>query len=188
MRRKKMVGIALMLLALAAWAILQAAIQGVEVEQVRKFSHPQEEQVVLRSWAEAERLERHLAESEARLQAVASRIDAYLARWGSPLAGCGRVFAEEGERTGVNPHLPVAIAGAESTFGLACFAPHNAWGMLSYPQGFASWEEGIRANFAWLAKHYGRPQSAYDCPGYCVPDHPWMERVQSIIRELEESR
>lgn len=186
MGRKKIVGLALVALALAAWAFLQAAIQAVEVEQVGRFANPVEEQMLLRSWAESERLERHLAEREARLQAVAARIDSYLSRRGSPLAGYGMFFAEQGERTGINPYLPVAIAGAESTFGLACFAHCNAWGMLAYPRGFPSWNEGIRANFAWLARYYGRPQSAYDCPGYCVPDHPWMERVQAVIEELEE--
>jgi len=117
--------------------------------------------------------------------AVAQVIDAYLARRNSPLAGCGAIFAEEGLRTGINPYLPVAIAGVESSFGLYCFAPHNAWGMLAYRAGFRSWEEGIRANFAWLARYYGAPQGARDCPGYCVPNHPWMEKVQSIIQDLE---
>lgn len=121
---------------------------------------------------------------EAERRKKADVIDRYLANRGSPLEGYGYLFIALGEETGINPYLPVAIAGKESYFGRYCFAPHNAWGMLAYPEGFSSWEEGIRANFDWLAKYYGCPQTAYDCPGYCVPNHPWMEDVQAIIREM----
>lgn len=124
-------------------------------------------------------------ETQRWVEAVGAAIDDYLARRGSPLAGYGHVFVAEGLRTGINPLLPVAIAGKESSFGRKCFARFNAWGMLAYPQGFTSWEEGIKANFEWLRHYYGAPQEAYDCRGYCVPDHPWMEHVQAIIKEME---
>jgi hypothetical protein len=116
------------------------------------------------------------------------KIDNFLRKRNSPLAGYGHIFAREGNRTGINPFLSVAIAGQESSFGKRCFAPYNAWGMLQYKRGFASWEEGIIANFNFLSYHFGQPQNAYDCPGYCVPDQPWMKNVQWFIGELEREK
>lgn len=113
------------------------------------------------------------------------RIDTWLAQRGSPMAGCGECYVANGERTGIPPALSVAIAEAESSSGLACFAPRNAWGMLAFRGGWATWEEGIAANFDWLARYFGCPQSSYDCPGYCVPDHPWMEGVDRVQRFIE---
>jgi len=113
------------------------------------------------------------------------KIDDFLRKKNSPLAGYGHIFAREGNRTGINPFLSVAIAGQESSFGKKCFAPYNAWGMLQYERGFENWEEGIIANFSFLSYHFGQPQSAYDCPGYCIPNQPWMKNVQWFIREIE---
>ena len=178
-------GIVLLVASLAVWAVLQAVISGREAEQMEEIARSRCDlgEGFRQMFVAAEQAWER--QHDAELEAIASRIDAYLARRGSPLTGYGRIFAEEGERTGINPYLPVAIAGKESSFGLRCFSPHNAWGMLAYRAGFGSWEEGIRANFAWLARYYGTPQGARDCPGYCVPNHPWMEHVQGIVRELE---
>jgi hypothetical protein len=177
--------VVMLLASIATWAVLQAAISGGEAEQAEEITRSRCDlgegfRGIILAAAQAQERQR-----ETRLAEVGSRIDTYLAGRGSPLAGYGRVFAEEAEKTGINPYLSVAIAGKESSFGLHCFSPHNAWGMLTYKLGFTSWEEGIRANFTWLKRYYGTPQSAYDCPGYCVPDHPWMEHVQAFIRELE---
>jgi len=116
-------------------------------------------------------------------KALADRIDAYLAHRGSPMAGTGATFVAAGNATGVNPLLSVAIAGKESSFGLRCFVPHNAFGMKApkYCNGFATWEKGIWANSRFLLEHYGKVSSPYQCPGYCVPDHPWMEDVAVIM-------
>ena len=116
---------------------------------------------------------------------VVARIDVYYAQRGSPMQGTRAIFLREFERTGINPYLSVAISEGESTCGLACFAPHNAWGMLAYPGGFSSWDEGITANFNWLQKYFGCPQTAYDCPGYCEPSHPWMENVDGVREYIQ---
>jgi len=112
---------------------------------------------------------------------LACRIDAVFRSHGSPMTGTGYIFVRESKRTGVNPFLPAAIAGKESTFGLRCFAPHNAWGMLAYPSGWSTWEAGIVASFNWLHGYYGAVRSPYGCGGYCVPNHPWMEDVAAIM-------
>jgi hypothetical protein len=112
------------------------------------------------------------------------RIDGYLANCGSPLAGLGGVFYDQALEYGIEPRLSVAISQAESSAGLANFAPHNAWGMVAYPQGWSSWEEGIHQNIEWLHRYYDSPQTAFDCPGYCEPSHPWMENVQGVLDSI----
>ena len=122
-------------------------------------------------------------------KALAAKIDAYLARRKSPMAGTGATFVAAGNATGVNPILSVAIAGKESSFGLYCFVTRNAWGMKApkYSNGFANWEEGIWANSRYLLEHYGKVSFPYQCQGYCVPDHPWMEDVTTIMGAIQSS-
>lgn len=51
------------------------------------------------------------------MASVASRIDAYLRKHGSPLAGLGSAFVAAGKQHGVDPLLLVAFTGAETSFG-----------------------------------------------------------------------
>lgn len=106
------------------------------------------------------------------------RIDTYLAHKGSPMQGCGEYYIQNQERTGIPGSLSAGIAEAESTNGMRCYNgawSHNAWGMIGpeYRGGFASWEEGITANFNFLMRWHGPgagkpiPQTIHDCSGYC---------------------
>lgn len=110
---------------------------------------------------------------------IIERIDNYLAQRGSPMQGLGHVFVEQAERFNIDPRLSVAIAEGESSCGKCCFAPYNAWGMLAYGN-CGSWENGIRLNIELLHENWGSPKTAYDCRGYCDPDHPWMENVDGV--------
>jgi hypothetical protein len=133
--------------------------------------------------AELERQKNIRDAAQIRLDMIA-RIDGYLANRGSPMQGCGITFYDEAAEYGIEPRLSVAIAEGESTCGKACFAPHNAWGMLAYRGGFSSWQEGIHQNIEWLHRYFGSPQTAYDCPGYCEPSHPWMENVDAVRQSI----
>lgn len=75
----------------------------------------------------------------------AESLDRYLASKGSPLAGEGAAFLAAGVEHEVDPRLVVAIAGAESYFGVITCAPHNAWGWgcPTSPFRFRSWAEAI---------------------------------------------
>lgn len=130
-------------------------------------------------------------ELEKRIDMV-NRINGYLYNRRSPMVGTGATFYEQGALYGIDPRLGVAIAAAESTCGERCYnnpvggCSYNAYGMIGsdYRGGFASWEEGIAAHFAYLNMHFGSPQSAYDCSGYCVPDYPWMDNVDRTRRSI----
>jgi hypothetical protein len=61
-----------------------------------------------------------------------------------------------GIRHRIDPRLIVAIAGAESAFGLVTCAPNNAWGWgcPTRPYRFRSWAEGIDAVAKGLRENY----------------------------------
>ncbi|MEO6867508.1 MAG: hypothetical protein ABI200_05760 [Gaiellales bacterium] len=86
----------------------------------------------------------------------AATIDDYLATKGSPLAGQGAAFLESGVKHKVDPRLVVAIAGAESYFGILNCAPHNAWGWgcPTSPYRFATWAQAIDTITLGLRENY----------------------------------
>ena len=119
------------------------------------------------------------------------QIDTWLQQRGSPMAGCAECYVENGERTGIPATLSVGIAEAESSSGMACYnnppggCSHNAFGMIGseYRGGFATWQDGITANFDYLVKNFGRPQTMHDAPGYCVGDTT-MQTVDDVMAAI----
>lgn len=105
-----------------------------------------------------------------------ARIDAYLA--GSPLAGMGSVFAQAAWDNGVDPRFSPAISNTESSKGVHCFLPHNAWGWGS--SGWSSWEEAINAHVAGLANGYGYSLTYAAAQKYCPPNYDnWFHNTLS---------
>jgi len=103
-----------------------------------------------------------------------ARIDAYLA--GSPMAGQGTTFAKAAWDYGVDPRWSPAIAFTESSLGMNCFMPYNAWGWGSASWG--SWEEAIPAHVAGLARGYGYTISIESAQKYCPPNwEAWYNRT-----------
>lgn len=86
----------------------------------------------------------------------ADSLDRYLASKGSPLVGSGAEFLAAGVEHEVDPRLVVAIAGAESYFGIQTCAPHNAWGWgcPSGPYRFDSWAHAIETVTVGLRTGY----------------------------------
>ncbi|WP_251159009.1 coiled-coil domain-containing protein [Caniella muris] len=110
----------------------------------------------------------------------APRIDAYLA--GSPLGGQGKTFADAAWDYGVDPRWSPAISNTESSKGLYCFKPHNAWGWGS--SSWDSWEEAIRDHVAGLARIYGPTISMEAARKYCPPnaDHWYSATLAEMER------
>ena len=106
----------------------------------------------------------------------APRIDAYMA--GFPLAGYGSVFAEAAYDYGVDPRFSPAISCVESTKGMYCFLPHNAWGWGSV--SWDSWDEAIRSHVRGLSRGYGYTLSVAAAKKYCPPTwERWYEAVSA---------
>ncbi len=108
-----------------------------------------------------------------------TRIDAYLA--GSPLAGYGSVFAEAAWDYGVDPRWSPAIACIESSKGLYCFLPYNAWGWGSV--SWSDWETAIRAHVRGLANGYGYTITVAAAQKYCP--YNWEHWYSSVLSEME---
>lgn len=105
------------------------------------------------------------------------RIDAYLA--GSPLAGQGKTFAEAAWNYGVDPRWSPAISNTESSKGLYCFRPHNAWGWGQVSWG--SWEEAIDAHVRGLARGYGYTITIEGAQKYC---ENWEHWYNSTLNQM----
>ena len=108
----------------------------------------------------------------------AGRIDNYLA--GSPLAGQGKTFAEAAWDFGVDPRWSPAISNTESSKGLYCFKPHNAWGWGNV--SWDSWEEAIYAHVKGLANGYGYTISEAAAKKYCPPN--WLHWYNATSAQM----
>lgn len=129
----------------------------------------------------------------------AATIDAFLAAQGSPMAGSGATFVAEGSEHGVDPAFLVAVAGAESSFGMFLYssngdqATFNAFNWFYAPTwpaaDFGSSDEAIAALAAGIAGdlYYGSGlYSIYDIgPRYC-PDGTanWLTNVALFMQRL----
>lgn len=110
---------------------------------------------------------------------VVRRLDRFLSPY--PMRGLGTMLERIGRREGVSPFFIVAVAGKESSFGLAaCGAnPRNVWGLGACgrawtPPYFNTWEEAITffARFVEgrTSVYHGWPnaQTPWDFHGYCA--------------------
>ena len=110
-----------------------------------------------------------------------ARIDAYLA--GSPLAGYGSTFAAAAWDYGIDPRLSPAISAVESSKGLYCAYPHNAWGWGNVSWG--SWESAIYAHAAGLASGYGGSLTYAMAQKYCPPNSSaWYSSVAANMAAI----
>jgi len=129
----------------------------------------------------------------------AATIDAFLAEQGSPMTGSGATFIAEGGEHGVDPAFLVAVAGAESSFGLFLYssdgdeATNNAFNWFyatTWPEAdFGSWDEAIAALAAGIAGdlYYGSGlYSVYEIgPRYCpVGTDNWLTNVALFMERL----
>ena len=120
-------------------------------------------------------------------------------RYNSPLAPYTQVMQDEAARVGTTIYMCPAVAMKESSCGHVTYMSgtdicpgesHNAWGLIGYPRGFSSWEEGVRAfyQFLWdwnISRGYAA-DGGYTTPNYCEPwPGSWAPEVDAHIREIQ---
>ena len=84
-------------------------------------------------------------------------LQAYLAKYNSPLQYHAQDFIEAADTYDLDWKLVPAISGVESTFGKAIPGGYNAWGWGVYGDqalGFESWRDGIFTVTGGLRKGY----------------------------------
>ncbi len=123
-----------------------------------------------------------------------THLEAYLARYNSPLANQAHVFVREADKYGLDWKLVAAIAGTESTFGKHIpSGSYNAWGWgiptgAQSGIGFKNWEQGIAIVSEGLAKRYfGRgAKTIYDVGWiYAANGNSWGDHVSYFLRDIE---
>jgi hypothetical protein len=129
----------------------------------------------------------------------AAKIDAFLAAHSSLMTGTGDAFVAEGAEHGVDPAFLVAIAGAESSFGVYLYSENgdvctfNAFNWFygqTWPQSdFDSWTQAIARVAEGLSGslYYGSGLFSVEAiaPRYC-PDGTdnWIANVTAFMAAL----
>jgi RHS repeat-associated protein len=88
------------------------------------------------------------------LQVTAESVDSYLGEKNSPMVGQGNNFVTYGVGNGVDPRFLVALAGAESSFGIntnATWGFYNPFGWSSGGTSWTNWGQGISTVAAGIA-------------------------------------
>ena len=129
-------------------------------------------------------------------------IDAFYASWGekvgqtSPMAGLGTVMAEQAYTHRIDPRLCAAVSIVESSGGLHCIKPHNAWGWgaadsdpynlafgwNSWEEAVAAWHEGVITNTAGLAT----PKSLSGFGDIYCSTPIWAKNVAGYMTQISE--
>ncbi len=100
---------------------------------------------------------------------------------------------EHGRRFDISPALVVAIAGAETTFGIHVCVAFNAWNWFwngtCSGSPFTSYDEGVETVSKFLRKNYpdkGLNTLALISQRYCAVDcSNWISNVSTFLGEIE---
>lgn len=141
-------------------------IEEAQVGQAQQEAHASVEAVSATTMDTLEEVDWSIGR-EAFIEEWTARIDAYLA--GTPLAGYGVNFATAAWENSVDPRWSPAISNTESSNGLHCFLPYNAWGWGD--RSWNSWEEAIADHVAGLAAGYGYSLTLANAYQYCPPNY-----------------
>lgn len=119
----------------------------------------------------------------------AARIDAFMYRYGSVMAGYGELITRKAYECGGNPRVLIGIAGKESGLGRIPYKLYNPYGYLNGVQ-YSSWEESLSILSCEISQRFLAP-----CNNdiYCVirryggPDtdnDKWIRDVTWFINQI----
>ena len=117
---------------------------------------------------------------------------AYLLQRNSPLAYNASDFINYADEHSLDWRLVAAIAGVESSYGLAIpYNSYNAWGWGVYGDNvirFASWKEGIQTISQGLREKYmdkwGK-QNVYEIGSVYAASPTWAVRVEKFMGNIQ---
>jgi hypothetical protein len=113
----------------------------------------------------------------------ADRIREFYSKWNSPMADHAEFIVETADHFGIDWRLIPAISIVESSGGVHCFKPYNAfgWGRMS----FANFEESIYTVTKGLATRYGSDNPVVIAYAYCPPTAEiWGAKVSNLMNGI----
>jgi len=161
-------------------------------ERLKELKEAHEKEVAEKN-EEVNRLRYELTSRQKKRDEKVQRIRQFLEGRGSPMAATAEELVRISESQDISTALLVGIAGVESSFGVHCYG-HNPFGYLQAGSGtglrrYSGWVEGYEAICKFIRSHWGRRgqqiNSSFQLRGYCVPDSPWMEKVDAIRKKIE---
>lgn len=113
----------------------------------------------------------------------AERIKKFYAKWNSPMADHAEFIVETADHFGIDWRLIPAISIVESSGGIFCFKPYNAFGWGS--RGFANFEESIYTVTKGIATGYGSDNPLLIAHIYCPPTAEiWGAKVSNLMSQI----
>ena len=94
-------------------------------------------------------------------------------------------FVKAADKYGIDYRIVASISVIESSAGLHCFKPYNAWGWGNMT--FDSWTDGIWTVSKGLGKYYsnGLNTPQLIAPRYCPPNAvKWASNVSYVMNQI----
>ncbi len=116
-----------------------------------------------------------------------TEIETYLNKRNSPLAKYAEEFVKAADEYKIDYRLVASISVIESSAGLHCFKPYNAWGWGNMT--FDNWTDGIWTVSEGLGKYYqnGLTTPNLIAPHYCPPSATsWSNKVNYVMNQISE--
>jgi hypothetical protein len=166
--------------------IIALALIGIFSQMLVASSAPVQAEKPKYSFSQTSAVDYKIADSRAII------LQAYLAKYNSPLQGHAQDFIEAADKYGVDWKLVPAISGVESTFGNAIpYNSYNGWGYGVYGDNvrrFQSWKDGIYVlnsdlKSKYIDKGYTDP---YSMNRIYASSPTWGVRVDGFMKDIAE--
>jgi len=119
-----------------------------------------------------------------------AKLQAFLARYDSPLTSYAQVFIDVADEYQIDWKLVPAITGVESTFGKQIpYNSYNAYGWNNGNYYFKSWEDSLKIiSKALREKYFDRGlDTPYKIgPVYAPPSKTWAGKVNYFMQKIED--
>jgi len=119
-----------------------------------------------------------------------AKLQAFLARYDSPLTSYAQVFIDVADEYQIDWKLVPAITGVESTFGKQIlYNSYNAYGWNNGNYYFKSWEDSLKIiSKALKEKYFDRGlDTPYKIgPVYAPPSKTWAGKVNYFMQKIEQ--
>jgi hypothetical protein len=113
----------------------------------------------------------------------ADKVEAFYNKWNSPMAEYAEFIVETADHFGMDWRLIPAISIVESSGGIYCFKPYNAFGWGS--ASFKSFEHSIYTVSEGLALRYGSDNPYVIAYAYCPPNAlGWANKVTNLMNQM----
>ncbi len=113
----------------------------------------------------------------------AEKVENFYKKWNSPMSTHSQYIVETADHFGIDWRLIPAISIVESSGGVFCFKPYNAFGWGS--ASFTNFEHGIYTVTKSIAQRYGSDNPFVIAYTYCPANaQKWGAKVLNLMNQI----